>query len=119
VGHVDASQRPAKDPALRAVLSRLRADLGDGYFVEVPHWDADLVAIGLGRPDDPRVLVYVAVALDGSGLYVECEEPATHDPDGTEYRVTFEASGLDYGAVRDTVLTHLRPAASDGARPRA
>jgi len=43
-----------KSPGLIALVDRLRRDLGQGYFIEVPHWDSDRAAIGLGRPDDPR-----------------------------------------------------------------
>ena len=51
----------SKSPGVAALLGRLRGDLGQDYFVEVPHWDVDQTAIGLGRPDDPRFLVYLSV----------------------------------------------------------
>jgi hypothetical protein len=69
-----------KSPGLIALVDRLRRDLGQGYFIEVPHWDSDRAAIGLGRPDDPRFLVYLAVQADNCEVYVECEIPARVTP---------------------------------------
>jgi hypothetical protein len=31
----------SKSPGLVALVDRLRCDLGQDYFVEVPHWDGD------------------------------------------------------------------------------
>lgn len=94
-----------KDERLVAVVRRLREDLGRDAFVVVDHWDADLLAIGLARPEDPAVLVYVAVARDG--LFFECEVPA-----GESYKVTARQEGASYEDLRRAVAAHLRSAAT-------
>lgn len=52
--------KASKSPGVAALLGRLRQDLGQDYFVEVPHWNGDRTAIGLGRPGDPGFLVYLS-----------------------------------------------------------
>jgi hypothetical protein len=55
--------------------------------VEVPHWDGDQTAIGLGNPADPRFLVYVSVQPAGTAVHLECEVPAGHDASDVPYEV--------------------------------
>lgn len=94
-----------KWPALLALISRLHGDLGHDYFVEVPDWDADLTAIGLGRPDDPSFLVYLSVWPDGGEVYVECEAPALDDPLG--YDAVYSARNAGYEQILGIVRSHL------------
>jgi hypothetical protein len=48
-----------KDESIMRMLTELRAELGDGAFDVVDHWD-DSFATGVARPDDHGVLVYVS-----------------------------------------------------------
>ena len=65
-----------KSADLAALVDRLRSDLGDD---EVPHWDIDQTAIGLGNPADLRFLVYMSMQPVDADVYLECEVPAGHD----------------------------------------
>lgn len=102
-----------KDPAIVRVVERLRADLGAGYFVEVPYWEADLLAVGLGRPDDPDVLVYVAVGMDDDGFHVECETPVVAGEEELPYRLAWRGENVSYDEVREAVRRHLAPLTAD------
>jgi hypothetical protein len=96
-----------KVPALVALIDRLRHDLGPRYFIEVPHWDGDLTATGLGRPDDPRFLVYLAVQPGSREVYFECEIPSADDTAGALYDVAGSGSHADYRQILDIVRNHL------------
>jgi hypothetical protein len=102
-----------KDPVLIDVVERLRNDLGPDFFVIVDHWRDDPIAVGLARPDDFAVLVYVTLQLDSTddgpeyklldSLYYECELPTA---DG-QYDVADRGDGVGYGQVLKAVRTHL------------
>ena len=108
----------SKDPALIALVERLRTDLGADYFVLADHWEGDPLAIGLGRPDDPRVLIYIALQLDPTDdtpdyrllgtLFYERERPTA---DGL-YDVPDRGDGVGYAEVLAAVSRHLAPLAS-------
>jgi hypothetical protein len=68
-----------------------------------------LMAIGPGRPDDPRFLVYRSVQPDVREVYVECEIPAPDATAGTPYDVAASASGgyADYEQTLEAVGSHL------------
>ena len=55
-----------------------------GWTVVAPDpWEADLVAIGIGRIDQPRRLVYVSTFKRAPGRFdYECETPI--GPDATD-----------------------------------
>ena len=97
----------SKSPGVAALLGRLRGDLGQDYFVEVPHWDGDRTAIGLGRTDDPRFLVYLSVQPDSHEIYMECEVPAEDEATGVPYEVTASGDYTDYEQVLGIIRTHL------------
>ena len=48
-----------KDESITRMLTELRAELGDGAFDVVDHWD-DIFATGVAHPDNYAVLVYVS-----------------------------------------------------------
>ena len=96
-----------KSADLAALVDRLRDDLGDDYFVEVPHWDGDQTAIGLGNPADPRFLVYVSVRRGEAAAYLECEVPAGHDASDVSYDVVSAGVYTDYGQILAIIQNHL------------
>ena len=96
-----------KSPALLALVNHLRDDLGQGYFIEVPHWDGDRTAVGLGRPDDPRFLVYLSVPPDSQEIYLESEIPAADDSAGVPYDVVGSGSYSDYHQILGIIRKHL------------
>jgi hypothetical protein len=109
---VDRAPLARKDPAVAELVDRLEADLGTGSFELVDHWE-DLMAIGLARPGDPEVLVYVAVLIDDEGdvldtpdrFFYECESPSEASELG--YDVAGSADHVPYDEVVKAVARHL------------
>ena len=65
-----------KDESITRMLAELRAELGDGTFDVVDHWD-DIFATGVARPDNHGVLVYVSTHDNRKNKYwVSLELPA-------------------------------------------
>jgi hypothetical protein len=65
-----------KDESITRMLDELRAELGDGAFDIVDHWDTDSFATGIARPDNHRVLVYVSTHhLRNNKYWVSLELP--------------------------------------------
>ena len=98
--------RTSKTPGVVVLVDRLRCDLGQDYFVEVPHWDGEPMAIGLARPDDHRFLVYLSVHENGCEVYVECEIPASDDT-AALYEVGVSGDYADYQQILGIVRSHL------------
>lgn len=94
----------SKDPAILDTLKRLRSTFGDGAFVVVDHWDSDLNAVGIAKPDNRRVLVYFAAY--GNGYYAELELPSPAGDD-MPYRVVGRCSGLTFDQLARVVACHL------------
>jgi hypothetical protein len=97
----------SKSPGVAALMGQLRQDLGQDYFVEVPHWNGDRTAIGLGRPDDPRFLIYLSMQPGSHDVYMECEIPPDDDAADVPYEVTASGNYTDYEQILDIVRTHL------------
>ena len=88
VGLVQHASRPLRawerlSEEARAATTRTRSRCRAG-LAGLAAWLAGLAAIGLGRPDDPRFLVYSSVWPDHGNdgeVFVECEMPgAGNDP---------------------------------------
>ena len=58
-----------KDESIIRLLDRLRGRLGAGAFDVVDHWEGDLCAVGIARPDEHGVLVYVCTAHEPEDTY--------------------------------------------------
>jgi hypothetical protein len=73
-----------KDPTIQELLKKLRGHFGQELFQIVDHWEADLRAIGITRPDSPAELVYVSTFdLPEGRYYVSLERharPESHLP---------------------------------------
>jgi hypothetical protein len=48
-----------KDESILDLIGRLKCRLGDDAFDVVDHWESDLFSIGIARPDNHGVLVYI------------------------------------------------------------
>jgi hypothetical protein len=101
-------------PIIIDLIDRLRRDLGDAFFALVDYWDGDLLAQGLGRPDDPYTVVYVLLAtahvsdelVPQEGLYCyACEVPSL-DPDGVADTIE-AADNVSYETLRSVIARHL------------
>lgn len=67
-----------KDESIHRLLARLEASLGKDAFHVVDHWEADLSAIGIARPDNHGVLVYIAMfGQEEDSYFVSLELPTT------------------------------------------
>lgn len=89
-----------KDPEILKMLSKLRTELGEGAFDVVDHWEADLCAIGIVRPDNHSVLVYVSTYERGEGRYwVSLELPPI-------------AEGVPYASAGEREVRGIRELAS-------
>ena len=49
-----------KDKSIIRLLDQLRTRLGRDAFDVVDHWESDLSAVGVARPDNHGVLVYLS-----------------------------------------------------------
>ena len=94
-----------KEPAIREVVERLRADLGEDVFVICDHWDADLCAIGIARLGAEATLAYISTHRRTAGTYyLELEQGTLAEPDGESVG---QWDGLDYEHLRQLVSKHL------------
>lgn len=51
-----------KDQSIIRLIDGLRALLGPRAFDVVDHWESDLCAVGIARPDNHGVLVYISTS---------------------------------------------------------
>ena len=58
-----------KDGSITRMLNELRAELGATVFDVVDHWESDECAIGIAKPDDHGVLVYVSTHVGSRNVY--------------------------------------------------
>jgi hypothetical protein len=100
---------PSKVPAIQHVLETLQARFGLGCFAVVDHWPADPLAVGVARPDDSAVLVYVSVESAFTGEAVKYYVALELEPAGPHE--TFRAAGdfhrLTLGEIPAIVGRHL------------
>lgn len=54
-----------KDQSIVRILDGLRVRLSPQAFDIVDHWEADLCAVGIARPDNHSVLVYISTNGEG------------------------------------------------------
>jgi hypothetical protein len=98
---------PPKSCDLAVIVDRLRSDLGDDYFTEVPYWDSDQTAVGLAAPADLRFLVYLSLQPGDAAVYLECERPAGQDAPDAPYEVASSGMYIDYGEILGVIRHHL------------
>jgi len=102
-----ARRRLDKDPTVLAVLDRLAARLGPTAFDVVDHWDCDLTAVGVARPDDHRVLAYISTFNMPAERYVVELELPRDEAGGVPYTVARSRSAVDFGELVEMVRAHL------------
>jgi len=54
------ASRLIKDQTIHDVLAKLGTRFGEGVFDIVDHWDGDLFAVGIARPDNHAALAYIS-----------------------------------------------------------
>jgi hypothetical protein len=97
-----------KDRSILTVLAKLRRRLGSDAFQVVDDWDADLFALGIAHPEEPRLLVYISTYQHPNGRYsVSLESPPApgasllYEPGG-------EHELLDFEELVEVVVEHLK-----------
>jgi hypothetical protein len=58
-----------KHKSITELLDRLRTRLGTAAFDVIDHWEGDLCAVGVARPDEHGILVYVSTFGEPEGSY--------------------------------------------------
>lgn len=95
-----------KDASIHEVVAKLREELGTTAFEIVDHWEDDLCAIGLARPGNHSVLVYVATyALPAHTYFASLELPSIAE--GLPYKSAGEFNDLDFDGLVNVVKKHL------------
>ncbi len=59
-----------KDESIIRLIGKLKSVMGDNAFNVVDHWEADLFTVGIAKPDNHDVLVYVCTYGQPVGRYV-------------------------------------------------
>jgi len=96
-----------KDPRLLTVLALLRRDLGAAAFVVADDWKADLCAIGITSPTNPRLLAYLSTwQQPPDRYYLELELPGECDCH-TDYHVAGRWESIGYSELRERIAQHL------------
>lgn len=95
-----------KDETIQQVVLELQNALGEGSFVVADHWEADLMAIGIARPDNYGVLVYISTEGPLENRYfVSLELPSVNDVLPYQQGENFES--IDFIALVDVVKQHF------------
>lgn len=101
----------AKDESILGFLARLSSELDPRLWRIVDHWEIDLHAIGIARPDDPGVLVYVSTWRQRPGRY-DCSLELPPLPGGdVPFRSVGEKDGIEFPDVLRLIQEHLSKAA--------
>jgi hypothetical protein len=96
-----------KDKTILRLLDRLAKRLGTRAFDVVDHWEADLCAIGIARPDDHRVLVYVCTYEQQDGTYfVSLELPPAAGSD-LPFSSAGEQEAKSFDELVEIIQRHL------------
>ena len=93
-----------KDQSVIRLLDGLRARLGTRAFDVVDHWEADFCAIGIARPDNHGVLIYISTtAEEGDRCSVSLELPPQPGSD-----IPYTAAGDHEAASIDELVEIVR-----------
>src|ERR1041385_7652549 len=97
-----------KNETIHNLLKKLTGQFGQESFNVVDHGDADLFAVGIARPDNPGVLVYISTyGLSERGYFVELEMPPRRGSD-LPYEWVGRYENIDFERVTTLVREHLQ-----------
>lgn len=95
-----------KDPSITSLVVSLPLARQGWTIVRPDPWEADLFAIGIGREDEPRQLVYICTfELPPGRYYYECEVPS--GPDAAEYAVVDTGEAVPFHTLLEAMQRHL------------
>ena len=98
-----------KDTSIHEVIAKLQNKLGDTAFDIVDHWEADLCAVGIARPDNHAILVYISTRnLPEKGYYASLELPSVEED--FPYQAAGEFDNLDFEGLVSIIKRHLKVA---------
>jgi hypothetical protein len=96
-----------KDTSLQEVVSKLQRKLGTTAFDIVDHWEADLCAVGIARPDNHAVLIYISTcSLPDKGYYASLELPSVTED--FPYQPAGNFDDLDFEGLVNVIKVHLK-----------
>ena len=96
-----------KDPSITQTLEALIPYFEPNAFMVIDHWDADRCAIGIAKPDNHRVLVYISTFTQPAFSYaVELEVPSAENDDEA-YQVIEQYEKVDFARLVDLIAVHL------------
>jgi hypothetical protein len=96
-----------KETRLKNTIERLRKMFGAAAFDIVDHWDIDWRAVGVARPDDHGVLVYLSTHNQMDGRYFVSLELPSSDAE-MPYDSAGEFKNVDFDELAGIVKKHLR-----------
>lgn len=99
--------RVDKDKSITCMLSELQAQLGEDAFDVVDHWEGDSRAIGIARPDDHGVLVYISTHEGGKNKYWVSLELPPRTPDEFPYVPAGDRQVHGIQELASVVRTHF------------
>ena len=89
-------QRLEKDRTIHEVLERLDRHFGPSSLSVVDYWDADLMSIGVHRPEAPRPLVYICTHKQPAGqYYADIELPSEDSEHPYKQGAKFDSVDLE------------------------
>jgi len=96
-----------KDASIRTVLTRLTKRFGVDSFAIADDWEADLFAIGIANPIQPRKRMYISTFRLAKGSYY-CElEVETEEGSSFPYVVVGRFEKLDFEGLVVAFAQHL------------
>ena len=99
-----------KHPLITRTLNQFETDLGCDAFVIADHWEGDLRASAVAKPEDNSQLAYFCLSIGNEFLFDYELETAPADPNDM-YDVLSQGAGITYGELLEIVRVHL------GVRP--
>lgn len=96
----------AKDITIQEVITKLQNELGFNCFDIVDHWEVDPCSIGIARPDNHAVLVYVSTCtMPEGGYHASLELPPVSED--FPYLPAGGFDGLDFESLVSITKRHL------------
>jgi hypothetical protein len=89
------------------MLTALRLRLGANAFDVVDHWDADLCAVGIARPDNHGILVYVSTYRRADQNYFVSLELPPDPGDELGYKDMGERETKGFDELVDVIRKHF------------
>ncbi len=96
-----------KHESILGFLARLTSELDPNLWTVVDHWDADLHAIGIARPSEPGVLVYVSTWRQPPGKFFCSLELPPPPGDDAPYRPAGDSGGVEFPEVLRLIREQL------------